>query len=142
MVYDSFSQQETEDLGCILAQNADVGSFFALIGDLGAGKTAFTRGFARGLGISGSISSPTFAIVNEYDSGRLPLYHFDVYRIQNAENMQDTGFEDYFYSNNGIVLVEWANLIKDILPPHAKILNFQRDLGRDEGYRKITVTGG
>ncbi|MCL2236260.1 MAG: tRNA (adenosine(37)-N6)-threonylcarbamoyltransferase complex ATPase subunit type 1 TsaE, partial [Defluviitaleaceae bacterium] len=89
-----------------------------------------------------AISSPTFAIINEYHGGRLPLYHFDVYRIQSAENMEDTGFEDYFYSSQGVVLVEWANLIKEILPHHAKILEFTRDLARGEEYRKITITGG
>ena len=142
MIINSFSQQDTEELGFSMARNAVEGDFFALMGDLGAGKTAFTRGFAKGLGISEPVSSPTFAIVNEYHSGRLPLYHFDVYRIQSAENMEDTGFEDYFYNSEGIVLVEWANLIEEILPNHAKILEFTRDLARGEDYRKITITGG
>jgi len=140
--FETFSQQETEQIGFTMAQNAVGGDFFALMGDLGAGKTAFTRGFAQGFGITEPISSPTFAIVNEYNNGRLPLYHFDVYRIQNAEAMEDTGFEDYFYSSDGIVLVEWANLIEEILPPHAKILHFQRDLVKGEDFRNITVTGG
>ena len=142
MRFETNSQQETERIGFAMAENATAGDFFALLGDLGTGKTAFARGFAQGLGITEAVSSPTFSIINQYDSGRLPLYHFDVYRMQNAQSMEDTGFEDYFYNEDGIVLIEWANLIEEILPPHAKILHFQRDLEKGENFRSIIITTG
>ena len=116
---------------------AQAGSFYALIGELGAGKTAFARGFAKGLGVD-EVSSPTFAIVNEY-AGRLPLYHFDVYRINSMEELEDAGFEEYFYAD-GIVLVEWADMILDAFPPNAVTISFERDLTKSENYRKIVVT--
>jgi tRNA threonylcarbamoyladenosine biosynthesis protein TsaE len=139
MTFESFSQKHTEDFGATLAAKAVSGSFYALIGDLGAGKTAFARGFARGLNVSEDISSPTFAIINEY-SGRLPLYHFDVYRIGNPEQLQDTGYEEYFYGD-GVVLVEWADLIEGFFPPNAITITFERDAFRGDDYRRITVEG-
>ncbi|MCL2575051.1 MAG: tRNA (adenosine(37)-N6)-threonylcarbamoyltransferase complex ATPase subunit type 1 TsaE [Defluviitaleaceae bacterium] len=139
MTFDSYSQKDTEDFAAELAKKAVAGDFFALVGGLGAGKTAFARGFARGLGVVAHITSPTFAIINEY-SGNLPLYHFDVYRINNADDMYDTGFEEYFYAS-GVCLVEWADMITEILPPNAKIVRFEQDLAKGEQYRKITIGG-
>jgi tRNA threonylcarbamoyladenosine biosynthesis protein TsaE len=140
MIFESHSQQETEGFAEKLAARAGGGSFYALIGDLGAGKTAFARGFARGLGIACDISSPTFAIINEYQ-GRLPLFHVDVYRIGHLAEMGDTGYEEYFYGGFGVVLVEWADLIRPLFPPDAIIINFERDPARGVDYRKITVEG-
>ncbi|MDR2166574.1 MAG: tRNA (adenosine(37)-N6)-threonylcarbamoyltransferase complex ATPase subunit type 1 TsaE [Clostridiales bacterium] len=137
MIFMSYSQRETEEFGATLAAQAVGGSFYALIGDLGAGKTAFARGFARGLGVACDISSPTFAIINEY-SGRLPLYHFDVYRIGHLEEMGDTGYEEYFYGG-GVVLVEWADLIRDFFPPNAVIIEFERIAEFGDDFRRIVV---
>jgi len=140
MVFDSFSQKDTEDFAAELAKKADKGDFFALIGGLGAGKTAFTRGFARGMGIDAHITSPTFAIINEYKDTRLPLYHFDVYRIASIDEMYDTGYEDYFYAD-GVCLVEWADMIEDLLPPNAVIVRFEHDIGRGENFRRLSIRG-
>ena len=139
MTFESFCQKDTENFAAELAKKAKAGDFFALIGDLGAGKTAFARGFARGFGITANVTSPTFAIVNEYKEGILPLYHFDVYRIGNAEDMEDTGFEEYFYGD-GVALVEWADFIRQILPSNAVIINFERDSAKGDNYRKLKIS--
>ncbi|MCL2170356.1 MAG: tRNA (adenosine(37)-N6)-threonylcarbamoyltransferase complex ATPase subunit type 1 TsaE [Defluviitaleaceae bacterium] len=138
MVYESFSQIDTEEIGFRLAGDAEPGSFYALIGGLGAGKTAFVRGFARRLGVGAHVSSPTFAIVNEYLGGDIPLYHFDVYRIGSLEEFESTGYEDYFYGK-GIVLVEWADLVEEAYPEGAVVVKFEHDPARGDDYRKITV---
>ena len=140
MTFESNSQTETEDFAAGLAAVAKTGEVYCLIGDLGAGKTAFARGFARGLGINTHITSPTFAIVNEY-KGRLPLYHFDVYRINNPAEMEDTGYEDYFYGD-GVALVEWADLIQDLWPEGAAIVRLSRDEARGDNFRRIFVERG
>ena len=140
MVYETFSPSETEKIGFEMGKNASAGDIYCLSGDLGVGKTVFTRGFAKGLGVEDEyITSPTFTIINEYE-GRLNLYHFDVYRIGCIEEMDDTGYEDYFFGN-GVCLVEWAELVKEIIPENAKWITVEKDLSKGDDYRKITVRG-
>jgi tRNA threonylcarbamoyladenosine biosynthesis protein TsaE len=143
MIFESFSQIDTENFATELAKKAIPGDFYALIGDLGAGKTAFAKGFARGLGITAHISSPTFSLINEYNTQgqKMPLYHFDVYRIQDPQEMEETGYEEYFYGGVGVTLVEWADLIKDIFPPNATTITFEHDPSKGENYRRISVAG-
>lgn len=136
--YISHSADETEALGRHLASQAVPGQVFTLIGDLGVGKTVFTQGFAVGLGIDEAICSPTFTIVQVYDSGRLPFYHFDVYRIGDVEEMDEIGYEDYVYGE-GVSLIEWANLIEEILPDLYIRVLIEKDLSQGFDYRKITV---
>ena len=111
MIIETHSEQETWEVGKTLAAQAKPGQIFALIGDLGVGKTIFTKGMAAGLGILEPVNSPTFTIVQVYEEGRMPFYHFDVYRIGDIEEMDEIGYEDYFYGE-GVCLVEWANLIE------------------------------
>ena len=140
MVYETFSPSETEKIGFEMGKHASAGDIYCLSGDLGVGKTVFTRGFAKGLGVEDEyITSPTFTIINEYE-GRLNLYHFDVYRIGSIEEMDDTGYEDYFFGN-GVCLVEWAELVKEIIPENAKWITVEKDLSKGDDYRKITVRG-
>ena len=129
--------EATEALGEKLGREARAGQIYCLSGDLGVGKTVFTKGFAKGLGITEHVTSPTFAIVNEYE-GRLPLYHFDVYRIGDIEEMEEIGYDDYFYGN-GICLIEWANLIEEILPEHYTEIKIEKDLEKGFDYRRITI---
>lgn len=138
MVYDSFSAQDTFDLGSKLGQAVTPGKVFTLIGDLGVGKTVFTQGFARGLGITEAVSSPTFTIVQVYEEGRLPFYHFDVYRIGDVEEMDEIGYEDYVYGD-GVCLIEWANLIEEILPENYTQITIEKDLEKGFDYRRITI---
>ena len=139
ITFESFSQSDTEDFGRKMGQTAICGEVYALIGGLAAGKTALARGFARGLEIDGSINitSPTFGIVNEY-SGRLPMYHFDVYRIKHIQEMEDTGYEEYFWGG-GVCLVEWADIIEELLPDDAIFVRFERYADYGENYRRISV---
>ena len=137
--YDSFSAEETYDIGRALAEKAVPGEIYALSGDLGVGKTVFTKGFAAGLGITEPVNSPTFTILQVYEGGRLPLYHFDVYRIGDVEEMDEIGYEDYFYGD-GVCLIEWANLIEEILPEKYTEIRIEKDLEKGFDYRKITVT--
>ena len=137
-IIETNSPEETEALGKKLATAAKPGQVFTLIGDLGVGKTVFTQGFAIGLQIPEAICSPTFTIVQVYDSGRLPFYHFDVYRIGDIEEMDEIGYEDYIYGD-GVSLIEWANLIEDILPEHYTQVTIEKDLEKGFDYRKITV---
>lgn len=137
-IYETFSAEETEALGKQLAEESNPGDVYTLIGDLGVGKTVFTQGFADGLLIDEPICSPTFTIVQVYDSGRLPFYHFDVYRIGDVEEMDEIGYEDYIYSD-GVSLIEWANLIEEILPEHYRQVTIEKDLEKGFDYRKITV---
>ncbi len=136
---DSRSEKETRELGRKMGLEALPGQIFTLVGDLGVGKTVFTQGLAEGLGISEPVSSPTFTIVQIYEEGRLPLYHFDVYRIGDVEEMDEIGYEDYFYGE-GICLIEWANLIEEILPEHYTEIRIEKDLEKGFDYRRITVT--
>ena len=140
MVIETTSAKETFEAGYRLAQSVHPGQIYCLNGDLGVGKTVFTQGFAKGLGIEEPINSPTFTIVQEYHEGRLPLYHFDVYRIGDIEEMEEIGYDDYFYGN-GICLIEWANLIEEILPEDRIQITIEKDLEKGFDYRKITVTG-
>ena len=138
MITETFSEKETRALGEELGRQAVPGSLYTLTGDLGTGKTVFTQGFARGLGITEHVNSPTFTIVQEYDGGRLPFYHFDVYRIGDLEEMDEIGYEDYFYGD-GVCLIEWAELIEELLPPKRTAIRIEKDLEKGFDYRKITV---
>jgi ATPase, YjeE family len=140
MIIETFSEQETRTLGERLSAKAKPGSIYTLTGDLGVGKTVFTQGFAKGLGIDEPVNSPTFTIIQEYEDGRLPFYHFDVYRIGNIDEMEEIGYEDYFYGK-GVCLIEWANLIEEILPGERLAITIEKDLNRGFDYRKITVEG-
>ena len=121
-----------------LGQKAAAGQVFTLTGDLGVGKTVFTQGLARGLGIVEPVSSPTFTIVQVYDEGRLPFYHFDVYRIGDVEEMDEVGFDDYIMGD-GVSLIEWADLIEEILPEKRTEVLIEKDLEQGFDYRKITI---
>ena len=138
MIIDSRSPEETFRFGEALGQKAEAGQVYTLVGDLGVGKTLFTQGFATGLGVEEPISSPTFTIVQEYEDGRLPFYHFDVYRIGDIEEMDEIGFEDYI-SGDGVCLIEWANLIEEILPEERTEICIEKDLEQGFDYRRITV---
>lgn len=130
--------EDTYMLGKLLGENCRAGEVYTLIGDLGVGKTVFTQGFAAGLGVLGPVNSPTFTIVSEYDDGRLPFYHFDVYRIGDSEEMDEIGYEDYIYGE-GVSLIEWANLIEDILPEQYTRVTIEKDLNRGLDFRRITL---
>ena len=140
MKIESNSAEETFALGKQCGEKAAAGQVYCLYGDLGVGKTVFTKGFAAGLGIKEPVSSPTFTILQVYDEGRLPFYHFDVYRIGDIEEMEEIGYDDYFYGN-GICLIEWANLIEEILPEQIIEITIEKNLEKGFDYRKITVTG-
>ena len=140
MVYESNTPQETFELGKRLAEAAKPGQVYCLDGDLGVGKTVFTQGFARGLGITGPVNSPTFTIVQQYEEGRLPLYHFDVYRIGDISEMDEIGYEDCFYGSGGS-LIEWSELIEELLPERAVHVTIEKDLERGFDYRRIRVEG-
>lgn len=135
---ESEKSEDTFLLGRLLGENCRAGEVYTLIGDLGVGKTVFTQGFAAGLGVAGPVNSPTFTIVSEYDDGRLPFYHFDVYRIGDSEEMDEIGYEDYIYGE-GVSLIEWANLIEDILPEKYTRVTIEKDLSRGLDFRKITL---
>ena len=138
MVIESNCEKETYELGCRLGQEARAGQVYTLVGDLGVGKTVFTKGLAAGLGIEEPVSSPTFTIVQVYEEGRLPFYHFDVYRIGDVEEMDEVGFEDYVYGE-GVSLIEWANLIEEILPQHYTEVKIEKDLEKGFDYRRISI---
>ena len=138
MIYESNSEQETFEIGKMLGEKAEMGMIFALEGDLGVGKTAFSKGFAEGLGITEVVNSPTFTIVQVYDSGRMPLYHFDVYRIGDISEMDEVGYEDCFYGE-GVTLIEWSNMIEEILPEHVIAVTIEKDLEQGFDFRRITV---
>lgn len=138
MIIESLSPEQTFQIGVELSEKARPGQVFTLTGDLGVGKTVFTQGFAHGLGIDEPVNSPTFTIVQEYESGRLPFYHFDVYRIGDVEEMDEIGFEDYIYGE-GVSLIEWANLIEEILPQERTEIVIEKDLEKGFDYRRITI---
>ncbi len=137
-VIETRSPQETYELGMSLGKSAKQGQVFTLVGDLGVGKTVFTQGLAEGLSITEPISSPTFTIVQVYEEGRLPFYHFDVYRIGDISEMDEIGFEDYVYGE-GVSLIEWANLIEEILPDERIEITIEKDLEQGFDYRKISI---
>ncbi len=138
MTIETNSEQETRAFAKALAAQVTPGAIYTLTGDLGTGKTVFTQGFAEGLGILEPVNSPTFTIVQEYDSGRLPFYHFDVYRIGSIEEMEEIGYEDYFYGS-GVCLIEWANLIEELIPAARIAITIEKDLNKGFDYRKITL---
>lgn len=138
MIYESFRPEDTGKIGEELGKKARPGQVFCLYGDLGVGKTVFTQGFARGLGIREAISSPTFTIVQTYEEGRLPFYHFDVYRIGDPEEMDEIGLDDYIYSD-GVCLIEWANLIRELLPDQVTAIRIEKNLEKGFDYRQITI---
>lgn len=138
MIIETNSPEETFELGRQLGQKASAGEVYTLIGDLGVGKTVLTQGIAKGLGVDEPISSPTFTIVQVYESGRIPFYHFDVYRIGDVEEMDEIGFDDYVYGE-GLTMIEWANLIEEILPEHYSQITIEKDLERGFDYRRITI---
>ena len=141
MIIETRSAEETYQLGIEIGQKAKKGQVYTLVGDLGVGKTVFTQGLAKGLEIDEPISSPTFTIVQVYDEGRLPFYHFDVYRIGDISEMDEIGFEDYVYGE-GVSLIEWANLIEEILPEGHIAITIEKNLEKGFDYRKITIEEG
>lgn len=138
MKIETFSEKETFEFGKKLGTEAKPGQIYALLGDLGVGKTILTKGFAEGLGITEPVSSPTFTIVQVYDEGRMPFYHFDVYRIGDIEEMDEIGYEDCFFGE-GVCLVEWANLIEEIMPEETIWITIEKDLEKGFDYRRIEV---
>lgn len=136
--YESYSTQDTFQIGENLGKKCKPGEVYCLLGDLGVGKTVFTQGFAKGLGIKEPVNSPTFTIVQVYEEGNMPFYHFDVYRIGDIEEMDELGYEDYFYGQ-GVCLIEWASLIKEILPENVKVITIEKQLEKGFDYRKITL---
>ncbi len=136
--WESFSPKDTFEIGKSIGEAARPGQVYTLIGDLGVGKTVFTQGVAAGLGIREPVNSPTFTIVQIYEEGRLPFYHFDVYRIGDVEEMEEIGYQDCFYGE-GICLIEWANLIEEILPENYMQITIEKDLEKGFDYRKIEM---
>lgn len=139
MIIESFSSDETAELGRKIGRLVQPGDIICLNGDLGVGKTVFTQGIADGLGIDDSICSPTFTLIQEYEQGRIPLYHFDVYRISGPWDMDDLGYEDYFFGN-GVCLVEWGCLIEELLPDNTIMITIEKDLEKGFDYRRITIS--
>ncbi|MBR4574033.1 MAG: tRNA (adenosine(37)-N6)-threonylcarbamoyltransferase complex ATPase subunit type 1 TsaE [Lachnospiraceae bacterium] len=135
-VVESFGEEDTVKFADELAQKAQKGDIYALIGDLGAGKTAFAKGFAKGLGVKEPVVSPTFTILQIYESGRMPLYHFDVYRIGDISEMDEIGYEDCFFGD-GVSLMEWADLVEPILPENVRTIRITCDITKGADYRKI-----
>lgn len=140
MIIETNSERETYELGVRMGREAKAGQVYTLIGDLGVGKTVFTKGLAEGLEIGEPVSSPTFTIVQIYEGGRLPFYHFDVYRIGDVEEMEEIGYEDYIYGE-GVSLIEWADLIEEILPEHYTEVRIEKEPERGFDYRRISICG-
>lgn len=136
MIFESNSAEDTFAFGQKLGREAVPGEIICLDGDLGVGKTVFTQGFAAGLGINDYVNSPTFNIVKEYEGGRLPLYHFDVYRIGDPSEMEEIGYEDYFYGQ-GVSIIEWPGQIEELLPEEARWVRIRKDLTKGFDYRRI-----
>ena len=140
MKIETFNAEETYKIGEQMGREAKAGDVLCLFGDLGVGKTVFTQGFAAGLGITEPVSSPTFTIVQVYEEGRLPFYHFDVYRIGDIEEMEEIGYDDYFFGN-GVCMIEWAELIEELIPENSIHVTIEKDLEKGFDYRRITITG-
>lgn len=140
MIIETQNAGETYALGEFLGRQALPGQVYTMVGDLGVGKTVFTQGFAQGLGIEEAVNSPTFTIVQVYGEGRLPFYHFDVYRIADIEEMEEIGYDDYFFGG-GVCMIEWADMIRELLPDHVIAVTIEKDLEKGFDYRKITVEG-
>ncbi len=138
MKIDSYQAEDTFQFGYTMGSNAKKGEVYCLSGDLGVGKTVFTQGFAKGLGIEEAVNSPTFTIIQQYEGKRMPFYHFDVYRIADVEEMEEIGYEDYFYGE-GVCLIEWAEMIDEIIPRNRTTVTIKKDLQKGFDYREITV---
>ena len=138
MVIETWSPKETYALGETIGREALPGQVYTLNDDLGVGKTVFTQGVAAGLGIQEPVNSPTFTIVQVYEEGRMPFYHFDVYRIGDVEEMEEIGYQDYFYGE-GLCMIEWAQLIEEIIPENARHITIEKDLDKGFDYRRITI---
>ena len=138
MVIETWSAKETFAIGEELGKNAKPGQIYTLDGDLGVGKTVFTQGVAKGLGIQESVNSPTFTIVQVYEEGRIPFSHFDVYRIGDVSEMDEIGYEDYFFGE-GLCMIEWASLIEELIPEDAKKITIEKNPEKGFEYRKITI---
>lgn len=136
----SYNEKDTYQLGEALARGAKPGQIYCLEGDLGVGKTVFTQGFACGLGIEGPVTSPTFTIVQEYEEGWLPLYHFDVYRLADPEELEEIGYEEYFFGE-GVCLIEWPSRVEELIPEEAVRITIEKDLAQGLDYRRITLEG-
>lgn len=139
-VYETWTAEETLAIGLSIGKAARKSQVYCLNGDLGTGKTVFSKGFARGLDIDQHITSPTFTIVNVYDAGRLPFYHFDVYRIEDPFELEEIGYEEYFYGE-GITMIEWSVLIEELIPPNAIAVTIEKDIEKGLDYRRITIEG-
>ena len=140
IIKEVYSKEETYNFALELGEKVKVPCLICLDGDLGAGKTVFAKGLAKGLGVEDDIVSPTFVLFNVYEKGRLPLYHFDVYRIEEPEEMYEIGYEEYFFSR-GVCLVEWASLIKELIPNEAVHILIEKDPEKGEDYRRIVIKG-
>ena len=138
MIFETYSEKETYELGYKIGQECKPGQVYTLIGDLGVGKTVFVKGVAEGIGTKEYINSPTFTIVQVYDDGRLPLYHFDVYRIEDEDEMYEVGFDDYLYGE-GVCLIEWADLVKGLIPKAHTRIEIKKDLDKGFNYRSISI---
>lgn len=139
-IFESFSEEKTYEIARKISSQAKRGAIFALSGDLGVGKTVFAKGFAKGLGIEEHIASPTFTFVLVYENFDIPLYHFDMYRIADYEELEEIGYEDYFYGD-GVCLVEWPERVEELLPEHTIRVCIEKDLSKGFSYRKIIVEG-
>ena len=137
MTIETNSEKETYDFAASMAKDAKPGDIICLDGDLGVGKTVFAKGFATGLGITDPIVSPTFTIMHGYEDGRIPMYHFDAYRIVEPEEMYELGFDDYLYGN-GVCLIEWATQIEELIPKEAKHITIEKQPEKGDDYRRIT----
>lgn len=140
IIIETTNAEETFKLGAKIGEQAKPGEIYTLNGDLGVGKTVFTQGVAKGLHIEEPVNSPTFTIVQVYEEGRMPFYHFDVYRIGDIEEMEEIGYDDYFFGN-GVCLIEWAELIQELLPEHIISVTIEKNPEKGFDYRKITIDG-
>ena len=138
MTLESFSPEDTFRIGRMTGEKALPGQIYTLRGDLGVGKTVFTQGVASGLGIREPVNSPTFTIVQEYYEGRLPFFHFDVYRIEDIEEMEEIGYDDYFFGG-GVCMIEWPGRIEELLPEDCIHVQIEKDLSKGFDYRRITI---
>ena len=138
MVFESQNEKDTYKLGLEVGENAEPGDVYCLDGDLGVGKTVFAAGFAKGLGIGTPICSPTFTILQTYEEGRIPLYHFDVYRIEEVDEMEEIGFDEYAFGD-GVCIIEWGQQIAEILPENTRYITIEKDPEKGFDYRKITI---
>ena len=138
MVLETYSDKDTFEFGKKLGLEAEPGSVYCLDGDLGTGKTVIAKGIAAGLGIMEPVSSPTFTVIKEYTGGRLPFYHFDVYRIEDPVEMDEIGYEDYFYGD-GVTVIEWSDMIQELIPENAVKIRLTKDINKGFDYRRISI---